>query len=82
MANAGTALSCAGCGAVVPPDEPTPFRCPAIRAGDDIDHVLHRTLGPKIEAFPAGDETNPFVRYRQLLHPFAHALSGNAVRAR
>jgi len=82
MGRAATVLSCAGCGAVVPPDEPTPFRCPAVREGDDIDHVVHRTLGSEIEAFPAGDDTNPFVRYRHLFYSYhvgrRHGLSDDA----
>ena len=33
-------LVCAGCGTVAPLDRPFTPRCPARRAGDDIDHVL------------------------------------------
>ena len=82
MTYARTALSCAGCGVVIPPDEPTPFRCPAIREGDDIDHVIHRRLDERIETFPERDDPNPFVRYRELLHSYhvarRHGLSDDA----
>ena len=63
-----TGWSCAGCGLALPPDRPIPLRCPAAVAGDDIDHVLRRTLAPRLLAFPSGDEVNPFVRYRRLFH--------------
>lgn len=58
-------LACRGCGAVVNPAEMLPFRCPAARVDDDIDHVLH--LPPNSWMFPAlpGSTTeNPFWRYR------------------
>ena len=41
-----TSIVCAGCGFVVSPDEPYPFRCPNAKPGDDIDHVLVRELDP------------------------------------
>lgn len=72
-----TRLSCAGCGAVVPDDDPAPFRCPARRPtdgnengnDDDIDHVLRREFidPPASAAGFAGREENPFVRYRERL---------------
>jgi len=61
-------VCCAGCGAVVTLDDaPFPTRCPMAVAGDDIDHVLAPTLDLAGVEFVAGDDRNPFVRYRQLL---------------
>lgn len=74
-----TSVVCAGCGYVAPPDEPYPFRCPNARPGDDVDHVLARELDPTHVGFPDDDEPNPFVRYRELFHPYhlgrRHGLS-------
>jgi len=70
MAAAGTVLVCAGCGARVDPEDPSPFRCRAARDGDDVDHVLRRELGSDVDAFPTGDDPNPFVRYRELFHAY------------
>lgn len=68
-------IVCAGCGTEVAADEPYPFRCPAATPDDDIDHVLRRELKPaalgtsaELQALFAGDEVNPFLRYRRLLH--------------
>ena len=65
-------LACAGCGAVLTPAEPYPFRCPRARDGDDIDHVVTRALDRGL-AFPADDHPHPFVRYRTLLASHARA---------
>jgi threonine synthase len=65
-----TSIVCAGCGFAVPPEEPYPFRCPNARPGDDIDHVLVRELDPTHVGFPQGDESNPYVRYRELFHAY------------
>jgi threonine synthase len=62
-------LVCAGCGAEPDPSEPYPFRCPNAGA-DDVDHVMVRELDPTHVSFPTGDETNPFVRYRELWHSY------------
>jgi len=59
---------CAGCGTAASADDPFPFRCPNARAGDDIDHVLTVVLDPSRVRFPVGVESNPFIRYRPLLH--------------
>jgi threonine synthase len=64
-------LVCAGCGAVVEPDEPYPFLCPNAGTGD-VDHVLRRELDLGAVSWPLDRDPNPFVRYRGLLH--AHAL--------
>ena len=65
----GSTLVCAGCGAVVPPDEPYPFACPNAGEGD-VDHVLRRRLDLAATDWPVDDEPNPFVRWRTLLHPY------------
>jgi threonine synthase len=69
----GSRLVCAGCGAEPAPGEPYPFRCPNAVGGDDVDHVLRREL--EAVPFPAGDEANPFVRYRRLLHAYHAGLA-------
>ena len=70
-----TGLVCAGCGTVAPPDDPFPVRCPARRPGDDIDHVMVRTLdlGGLDPAF--GDDPDPCVRYRTLFRGYHLARS-------
>ncbi len=65
---------CAGCGAAAPADDPFPFRCP--NAGGDTDHVMTVMLDPRRLRFPQGNEPNPFVHYRTLLHPYHVALAG------
>lgn len=65
MTSSVPALICHGCGYVAPDDDPYPFRCPNAGRGDDVDHVLVRTL-PHARGFPEGAEANPFVRYREL----------------
>jgi len=61
-------LVCTGCGFVFPTEAALPFRCPAAGDGDDIDHVLSRALSASSLPFPTGDEQQPFIRYRHLLH--------------
>ncbi|MGH9303110.1 MAG: pyridoxal-phosphate dependent enzyme [Acidimicrobiales bacterium] len=65
-----SSIVCYGCGTVLDPKEPYPFRCP--NAGDGADHVLRRVLDTSRLEFPRGEsrETNPFVRYRSLLHAY------------
>jgi threonine synthase len=63
---AATALVCAGCGA--PAAAPFLDRCSRAGSGDDVDHLLRRVLDPGRIEYPLGGETNPFVRYRALLH--------------
>ena len=60
-------LVCAGCGAVVPPETPFAWSCPASVAGDDIDHVLRRVLDPAAMSAEGDTEPspNPVVRYRR-----------------
>jgi threonine synthase len=71
-AKLATGLVCAGCGHVAPPGS-LPLSCPGARPGDDTDHVLRRTLDTRRVKWPAGDEANPFVRYRTLLHGYGLA---------
>lgn len=69
-----TTLACSGCGRRV--DGPIRLTCPNARAGDDIDHILVRRLDSNRVAFPTGNEQNPFVRYRTLLHAYHAAVAG------
>ena len=69
-------LCCRGCGAIVEPAEPFPFRCPNAGEGD-VDHLLERRFEPgsvscAAEIFERGDD-NPFIRYRELLHSWQAA---------
>ncbi len=64
-------LRCQGCGASIPTDAPSPFRCP--NAGDGADHVVARVLDPGSPPFPLEGAKNPFVRYREL--SFAYSLA-------
>ena len=69
-------MVCSGCGHVVPPLEPRPFRCPN-SGSDDIDHVLRRhfdSMGELREAF-FDDEFDPFIRYRRLTHAWNTAIA-------
>ncbi|TMK65481.1 MAG: pyridoxal-phosphate dependent enzyme, partial [Actinobacteria bacterium] len=74
MTSNATSIVCAGCGFVVAPAEPYPFRCPNAIPGDDVDHVLVRELDPAHVGFPQGDEANPYVRYRELFHAYHFGL--------
>ena len=77
MTEPASRLVCAGCGSSPDVDAPYPFRCP--RAGEgDVDHVLVRALDPARVSFPTGDGagTEPFARYRALLHSYHRAMSG------
>jgi threonine synthase len=69
-----SSLRCPGCGYTAPPDAPYPFRCPN-SGTDGADHVLVRVLDLANTRFPAGAETNPFLRYRTLLHSYQVALA-------
>jgi threonine synthase len=64
-----SSICCGGCGTVLAPDDPYPFRCP--RAGDGADHVVHRLLDTEAVEFPFENaEPNGFVRFRDLLHSY------------
>lgn len=63
-------LRCSACGATT--SDPLTVRCPEAAPDDDIDHVL---VPPEPDApWPTGDDPNPFVRYRTLLHGYRVAL--------
>ncbi len=72
-----TALVCAGCGHRVPGDAPLAFACPAALPGDDVDHILVRTVEPGAVAGGAlGDDAaspNPYVRWRNRFHGYHRA---------
>ncbi len=55
----------------------TPFRCPRAARQDDVDHVLVRRLAADAR-WPSGGETNPFLRYRDLLAAHSRADSDAA----
>jgi len=73
-------LVCAGCGAKVAmagaDRASTPWRCSQAKPDDNIDHVLRRVLDARRMSYPAGGESNPFLRYRTLLH--SYQLAGAA----
>jgi threonine dehydratase len=62
-------LVCAGCGWTAPPPEKNryPFRCPKAGRGD-TDHVVTRKLDSFRVEFLRGEDPNPFIRHRELLH--------------
>src|SRR5207244_12970170 len=47
-------------------------------SGDDIDHVITSVLDGRDVAWPAGTESNPFVRFRGLLWPY-HVATKNGM---
>ena len=63
-------MVCAGCGTILPDNDPYPFRCPKAGDGDDVDHVMARVLDATGFSWAdlVDDDPNPFVRYRRLLH--------------
>ena len=74
-------ICCHGCGYVADPADPCPFRCPRAGTGD-TDHVLTRVLASALQPRQASlsatptdpanptDFTNPFLRYRTLMHSY------------
>ncbi len=69
MKPTASTLVCAGCdwAAPSPEDVRYPFRCPKAGRGD-ADHVVTRKLDPFRIEFSRGDDPNPFVRHREMLH--------------
>ena len=86
LASGGRVIfACHGCGASLDAARELPFRCPAARDGDDVDHVLAPVEAlaswpspgapPGQPALPragrgCGEGSNPFLRYRALLSPY------------
>ncbi len=68
-----TEVVCSGCGARVDAVRALPFRCPAARDGDGIDHVLVRA---PIHDAAVGSSSNPFIRYRRRLLAYQVAVAG------
>lgn len=70
-------IECAGCGYRPSTDEPYPFAC-AMAGVDDVDHLLVRRLDCARVSSPRAlflaPETNPFLRYRRLLHSYHVAI--------
>ena len=62
-------LVCAVCGWTAPSPEELryPFRCPRAGRGD-IDHVVTRKLDTFKVEWSRGEDPNPFIRHRELLH--------------
>lgn len=85
MKHRASTLICHGCGYAAPHDDPAPFRCPDAREGDDIDHLLTRTLdvtrlGRDTAWWKAAfldSEPNPFLRYRELFHAWQEATAAD-----
>jgi threonine synthase len=75
-------LVCVGCGFEPRDDDPLPFRCPNTGT-DDGDHVVRRVLttddagAAELRASFEDDESNPLLRYRQLLHSYRAARGWN-----
>lgn len=67
---------CSGCGHQVPLLAPHPFTCPKRTPGDNIDHVLVRTLEHDQVSFPKAPTGNPYVAYSELLSPLYRARMG------
>ena len=65
-------VACSGCGTTVDAAAALPFRCPGAVDGDNIDHVLVRSMSD-----PGSGETsepNPFIRYRRRMLAYHLAL--------
>jgi threonine synthase len=77
----GSRLACVACGWAPEASDPYPFRCANAVPGDDVDHVVVRTLGTAGLKWPHGAEPNPFVRYRTLLHSYHLAMAGGMADA-
>jgi len=68
-------IVCQGCGTPVAEGERAPFRCPRAGSGDDVDHVLVRSIDPAPRFPDDRGEKNPFIRYRTLFHSHARAMA-------
>jgi threonine synthase len=65
-------MECSGCGATVDAAVTLPFRCPDAVDGDDIDHVLVRSVSEPGAVDAA--QRNPFIRYRHRILAYHLAL--------
>jgi threonine synthase len=67
-------LVCAGCGTPAPSTDVAPylypFRCRCADASPNVDHVVTKVLSDTPPAWPAGNEDNPFLRYRELFFSY------------
>ena len=70
-----SSLACSGCGWTPADDDPYPFQCGNAGSGDDVDHILARSLEPSLLSWPTGQEVNPFVRYRTLCRSYHLAIA-------
>ncbi|MBT8493733.1 MAG: pyridoxal-phosphate dependent enzyme [Deltaproteobacteria bacterium] len=70
MTALGSYMRCAGCGERLAADEPLPLQCPRTGELPDHDHVLRAELELEGTSFPDRSETNPFVRFRRLMHTY------------
>ena len=61
-------FTCHGCGASLDAAAAVPFRCPAAREGDGVDHLLVPADAPA--PFGEGASPDPYVRFRALLSPY------------
>jgi threonine synthase len=77
----GSRLACVACGWAPEASDPYPFRCAYAVPGDDIDHVVARTLDTAGLTWPQGAEANPFVRYRTLQHSYHLAIAAGMADA-
>ena len=77
-----TGLVCSGCGAPAPAHRPFTPRCPNRHQGDDIDHVMARSIDLARLDPPADPDPNPFVRYRALFHAYHVARAAGWADAR
>jgi threonine dehydratase len=74
-------LKCSGCGTIISPRDPLPFRCPKAGETGDVDHVLRRVVdmdlssGDDATTLFQADGANPFRRYRPLLYAYQAARS-------
>ena len=99
MTAPASTIRCSACGYLADPADPYPFRCPR-SGTDDADHILTRLLNPAAVRFPDANPpatsatpttptthaslTNPFLRYRTLMHSHhvatARGLTDDAYR--
>lgn len=72
----GSRFRCTACGTAFEPDVAPPYRCPEAALDPEADHVLSPVLDTEGAAWPEGGESNPFLRYRTLLHSWHRLKAG------